>query len=42
MEPGLHVRLGEPLAPGLDASIPVGGNLGGDAWSVALEGRFGF
>lgn len=40
LEPGAHVRLGERVALGLEATIPVGGNLGGDAWSIAVQGRF--
>lgn len=42
VEPGLHVRLGEGTALGLDGNVPVSGNLGGDAWSVALRARVGF
>jgi hypothetical protein len=41
VEPGLHARLGQHVALGLDASVPVGGNLGGDAWSIGLHGRLG-
>jgi hypothetical protein len=41
VEPGLRVQLGRRLALGLDASVPVGGNLGGDAWSIGVHGRFG-
>lgn len=41
LEPGAHARLGERVALGLQAAIPVGGNLGGDAWSIAVHGRFG-
>ena len=42
VEPGLHAELGKHVALGLDASIPVGGNLGGDAWSIGLQGRVAF
>jgi hypothetical protein len=42
VEPGLHLRSGRHVALGLDASIPVAGNLGGDAFSVGLYGRFDF
>jgi hypothetical protein len=42
VEPGLHFRLGQHLALGLDASLPVAGALGGDAFSVGLHGRVGF
>jgi hypothetical protein len=41
VQPGLHVRLAHHVALGLDASAPVGGNLGGDAWSVVASGRLG-
>jgi hypothetical protein len=41
VEPGLHARLGQRVALGLDASAPVGGNLGGDAPSIGVHGRFG-
>jgi hypothetical protein len=42
LEPGLHVALGEHLTLGLAAGVPVGGNLGGDAWSIVVQGRVGF
>jgi hypothetical protein len=42
LEPGLHARLGSHVAVALDASAPVGGALGGDAWSIAARGRLGF
>jgi hypothetical protein len=41
-ELGLHFRLGPKVALVLDASLPVGGSLGGDAWSVGSAVRFGF
>ena len=41
VEPGLRVRLGEHVVLGLDASAPVGGSLGGDAWSIGMHGRLG-
>jgi hypothetical protein len=41
VEPGLHLQLGRHVALGLDGSIPVGGNLGGDAWSIGLHARLG-
>jgi hypothetical protein len=40
VELGIHLRLGEHLALGLDASIPVGGRLGGEAWSIGTQARF--
>jgi hypothetical protein len=42
VEPGLHLQLGEHAALGLDASIPVAGSLGGDAFGFGLQGRLGF
>lgn len=42
VDPGLHLRLGRHGALGLEASVPVGGTLGGDAWSVGPYGRLGF
>ncbi len=41
VEPGLHFQLGQHIALGLDGSVPVGGALGGDAWSIGLHGRLG-
>jgi hypothetical protein len=40
-EPGFHLRLGEHVALGLDACVPVGGSLGGEAWSIGTQARFG-
>lgn len=40
LEPGLHLRAGRHLSLALDASVAVGGALGGDAWSIAAQGRF--
>jgi hypothetical protein len=37
--PALHAQLGKHVALTLDGSIPVGGSLGGEAWSVGLQGR---
>jgi hypothetical protein len=42
LEPGLHFTLGDAVRLGLDGDVPVGGSLGGDAWSLGLRGRFGF
>jgi hypothetical protein len=42
LEPGVRLRLGQHAALGLDGSIPVGGALGGDAWSVDTHVRLGF
>jgi hypothetical protein len=41
-ELGLHFRLGPKVALVLDASLPVGGSLGGDAWGVGTAVRVGF
>jgi hypothetical protein len=41
VEPGLHVRLGNYVGLGLDASVPVGGNLGGEVWSIGTHVRLG-
>lgn len=42
LQPGLHAQLGKHVALALDGSIPFGGALGGDAWSIGLQGRFAF
>lgn len=42
LEPGVHARLGRHVGVGLDGSVPVAGNLGGDAWSIGLYGRAAF
>jgi hypothetical protein len=42
IEPGVYLRLGQHVALGLDASIPVGGALGGEAWSVNVAARVGW
>jgi hypothetical protein len=39
LAPGLHWRPGRHLVLALDASVPVGGSLGGDAWSMGVQGR---
>lgn len=39
VEPALHARLGKHVTLALDGRIPVGGSLGGEAWSVGLHGR---
>jgi hypothetical protein len=39
LEPSLYLRAGRHLTLGLDASVPVGGALGGDAWSIAAQVR---
>ncbi len=41
MQPGLQGRLGRHVVLGLDVSVPIAGNLGGDAWSIGFEGRLG-
>jgi hypothetical protein len=41
LEPALHFRVSSNLAFQLDASVPVGGSLGGDAWSIGVQGRLG-
>jgi hypothetical protein len=40
VEAGLHLRPSRHAGFGLEGSVPVGGNLGGDAWSIGLYGRF--
>jgi hypothetical protein len=42
VEPALNAQLGRHVALVLDASVPLGGNLGGDAWSIGTHARFGF
>lgn len=42
LEPALHAQLGKHVTLALDGSVPVAGNLGGNAWSVGLHGRFAF
>lgn len=42
LEPAVQVQLGKHLTLGLDGSVPVGGNLGGEAWSVSTLARVGF
>jgi hypothetical protein len=42
VEPGLHAQLGQHVALALDGSVPVGGSLGGNAWSIGLQTRVGF
>jgi hypothetical protein len=39
VEPGLQVRLGAHVVLGLDASVPLGGSLGGDAFGVGLHAQ---
>jgi len=39
VEPGVYMKIGQATVLGLDGSIPVGGNLGGDAWSVCIHAR---
>jgi hypothetical protein len=41
-EPSVHARLGRHVALALDASVPLGGALGGEAWSIGAYGRLGF
>lgn len=42
VNPGLHLRFAGRVALGLEASVPVGGTLGGDAWSIGPYARMGF
>lgn len=42
LEPRGRARFGERMTLGLETSIPVAGNLGGNAWSIALGGQVGF
>lgn len=42
IDPAVQARFGERVTLGLEASIPVAGNLGGNAWSIALSGQVGF
>lgn len=42
LEPGLHFKLGDAMRLGLDGDVPLGGTLGGDAWSLGVRGGFGF
>jgi hypothetical protein len=41
-ESGLHARLVAHITLGLDASIPLGGALGGEVWSIGTHARLGF
>jgi hypothetical protein len=41
LEAGLHVRLSRYVVLALDGSVPAAGNLGGDAWSIRTQARFG-
>jgi hypothetical protein len=41
VEPGVHVQAGQHVGLCLDASVPVGGNLGGNAWSIGTRARLG-
>lgn len=41
-EPGLYARIGDHVGLALDASIPVGGALGGGTWSIGLLGSVRF
>ena len=40
-ERGLQLRLGQHLVLDLDGNVPVGGALGGNAWSVGTHARLG-
>jgi hypothetical protein len=42
LEPGLHFRVGRRVALALGGTVPAGGSLGGDAWSVGVQARVGF
>ncbi|HEY8947212.1 MAG TPA: hypothetical protein VIM73_23370, partial [Polyangiaceae bacterium] len=37
--PGVQVRPSDRVLLHLDAAVPVGGSLGGEAWSIGLRGR---
>ena len=39
VEPGLQLRLGSHVLLGLDASLPLGGSLGGDVFGVGLQAQ---
>jgi len=41
-EPSVHALVSRHVALALDASLPVGGALGGEAWSIGVHGRLGF
>lgn len=42
VEPALHAQLGKHVALALEGCVPVGGSLGGEAWSLGLQARFAF
>ena len=41
-EPSVHARLRRHVVLALDGSAPVGGALGGEAWSIGIHGRLAF